>query len=872
MRKIFSLFVAALVCVSTFATTYTVAGDSEAVFGMSWSPTSAANDMTLVEGSTYQFVKTGVELFKCTIKFKVCEDHGWTVAYPAQDYELSIPAAGIYDITITFDAGESKAVNATAEKKGDSNLLPSIMMHGNFTGTWTNTAEFTVADDQATASLAITLAKGSYSFGMRIGGEGNWTSNGSAFTRENNSYVINSGNGNLSLAADASGEYTFTWTFETNTLAITFPQATDEPDPEINYYLVGDPRGWVAAEANKFAATEVPGEYKITTTLTAGETLKVLGVQGSIQTWYPDGEGNEFSVTPDYAGEKDIYFRPAGNADWSDFGGYIYIAPNAPIIGPIVVKDLKLVPGVWTTDNAVLGCWAWGEEAEGAWSVFAGEGDTLTAKINAKADSVIFVRFANEAEPAWNDELIWNKTASMKIADCGLFFVNAWDNYSWCEPVKVYEYSQLWKANAETPLEANTVYMDNHLLNIKSVYATSLKTQSFTAGEEEFTHAITVRTNGYPNAENLNGAEKAGSTPLILTAKKDAVITLYYRHQSSNTVRVDPEDNKSEIVSCVHNQNDSKDLIVFDQADIATKIEGEFTILTENAEVTEYVYVAKKVSVTEGHVYTLAASGTTLQLSGILAEGDAYVPVHANGYYLLGNFNDWTPSDDYLFVANGDQEGEFKLDVTFAAGDTLKVAYVENDAAQTWYGAENYGVPAESLGEATVYFRPEAYTEWTALSGHIYIAPKQPVIEPTLANGYYLIGNPWSVESLSEDVLFAANPGAEGEYMLNTTLTEGQEIKVVAVENDALKTWFPDGMDNAYTVDAAHAGNVTIYFRPDGLGGEGWYEGFFYIQANGSTAIGNTAADAKAVKVLRNGMLLIEKNGKTYNVLGAMVR
>ena len=45
-----------------------------------------------------------------------------------------------------------------------------------------------------------------------------------------------------------------------------------------------------------------------------------------------------------------------------------------------------------------------------------------------------------------------------------------------------------------------------------------------------------------------------------------------------------------------------------------------------------------------------------------------------------------------------------------------------------------------------------------------------------------------------------------------------------------------------------------------------------YITPNGGTGINNTAVDAKAVKVLRNGMLVIEKAGVNYNVMGQIVR
>ena len=46
-----------------------------------------------------------------------------------------------------------------------------------------------------------------------------------------------------------------------------------------------------------------------------------------------------------------------------------------------------------------------------------------------------------------------------------------------------------------------------------------------------------------------------------------------------------------------------------------------------------------------------------------------------------------------------------------------------------------------------------------------------------------------------------------------------------------------------------------------------------YKKDNGSgTALDNTELDGKAVKVLRNGILLIEKNGHTYNAMGQLVK
>lgn len=204
--------------------TYTVAGDSEAAFGAAWTPSREANDMVKAEGdSLYRWTKADITLAAGKIQFKVCEDHAWAHAWPAQNYELNIDKSGIYTIKITFDK-KTKAVAAEAVLQQEIKVIPTIKMHGNFTGSWTNTALFELAADSLTASLKMNIAAGNYEFGMRIGGDGNWTSNGAQFTRENPSAKVVAGQGNLKLAADIAGEYTFTWFFDEDSLAIAYPK------------------------------------------------------------------------------------------------------------------------------------------------------------------------------------------------------------------------------------------------------------------------------------------------------------------------------------------------------------------------------------------------------------------------------------------------------------------------------------------------------------------------------------------------------------------------------------------------------------------------------------------------------------------------
>jgi len=207
--------------------TYTVAGNSDVAFGTTWDLSNTANDMTLSEG-LYKWEKANLTLGASTIEFKVVMDRDWNDgknAWPSDNYKLIIQEDGIYTVSITFNEA-TKEVNAVATKTGDAVVIPTIAMHGNFLGNWADTENFAIADGNATASLTLNLAVGNYEFGMRIGGSGNWTANGVAFSRDNASAAITNGSGNLKLAADMAGDYVFTWTYETNTLAITFPMST----------------------------------------------------------------------------------------------------------------------------------------------------------------------------------------------------------------------------------------------------------------------------------------------------------------------------------------------------------------------------------------------------------------------------------------------------------------------------------------------------------------------------------------------------------------------------------------------------------------------------------------------------------------------
>ena len=224
MRKIFSILTAVLFSATMFASTYIVAGN-EALMGSNWSKDDANNQMQLVEG-VYKLVKENVTLGAQKYEYKVIKDGDWDALNP-NNRELAIAEDGVYNVTFTLvEADGADGITAEAQKVGDAVVEKTVAMHGNFFGNWADTELFTAAEDKLSASLTLNLAEGNYEFGMRIAGPGNWKANGAELSRENNTTSLLEGSGNMKLAADVAGEYKFVFTFEGETLEVTFPSAT----------------------------------------------------------------------------------------------------------------------------------------------------------------------------------------------------------------------------------------------------------------------------------------------------------------------------------------------------------------------------------------------------------------------------------------------------------------------------------------------------------------------------------------------------------------------------------------------------------------------------------------------------------------------
>ena len=719
------------------AHTYTVAGSSTDLFGEAWKPALEANDMELQNDGTYKWEKSELTLAAGAIEFKVCEDHAWTKCWPSQNYELNIAESGIYTITITFEPDNNNKVSAVATKTGSADVLPTVAMHGNFLGSWADTENFTVADDQKTASLKLTIAAGNYEFGMRIGGSGNWTSNGVAFSRENNSAKIVAGQGNLTLAADAAGDYIFTWTYETETLAITFPEAPalDAPaaapaDPTLEAYQVK------AVYSAKYSADCNFGEWSSGTAYTQEEFGKkyVTAASGYF--------GLEFAHTD--CSEMEALHLDA----WIAADASIRVVPIHG--GTEVGVTVELKGQKWNSIDIAL------SKFEGVtnWS------------------NVYQIKIDNAANLTFWLNNVYFYTTQEKTVDLvdGYYLIgtmNGWDIHN-------LKATDKFAVNPENDKEyvLTTALAENDEFKVVAVANNALGAWYPGEGENykvDFAHAGDSKDIYF--RPDYQGGEGWYANCIYVA---ENVNTNPYEawFATGDTWNTETE-------SYLEWNEDAKKATVYIKVDKYGQWRAQVKYHGPIAEAGKYYRVALKMK-----------SNNALQNVTIKYQDNAEMIYVADAALEAGV--EFAFDQKAAGVAGGN--GIMVLDFGFAkAGDIIEI----------------YDVVIEE-------------TE----------APEQ-----VLADGYYLIGtiggvSGWTVADVKAENKFEQNPENNVEYMLNVTLAEGDELQVVNVINDQISgDWFPGGEGNNYIVDADHAGEVTIYFRPDREGGDDWWKGCIYVDA-----------------------------------------
>ena len=336
--------------------TYTVAGSDAAIFGESWNPALATNDMTLADG-VYTWEKAELNLTAGTIEFKVVKNHSWDIAYPAQNYVLNIAEEGEYTITITFDpateavAAEAVKKEALADPTNCAEAAEAALSVSANNELYNNGAVYTIEGYVTGIKTAYSDQYHNISFWMADAADGGEVLQAyrAACASEADAPKV----GDKVAVTGSLTKYGTTPEFAAGcTYVITEPYIPVEP--EINYYVVGSMTSWVINADYKLAANSAnEGEFMGEFTFEANAEFKVVSsLDGfNVVDWFPAGMNNNYQITE--AGDYTVYFRPEGGVDgWHE--GYINaVKKEAPIVHQYEVAE-AIAAGLQENDEVLV--------------------------------------------------------------------------------------------------------------------------------------------------------------------------------------------------------------------------------------------------------------------------------------------------------------------------------------------------------------------------------------------------------------------------------------------------------------------------------------------------------------------------------------
>lgn len=259
----------------------------------------------------------------------------------------------------------------------------------------------------------------------------------------------------------------------------------------------------------------------------------------------------------------------------------------------------------------------------------------------------------------------------------------------------------------------------------------------------------------------------------------------------------------------------------------------------------------------------VAFDGTNITLTGTFAEIElptvvynVTVPEGTKACYIAGAMNGWS------------QEEMTKVDDTHYTisikGATTEMKY-KYCSGPSWDYEE---VTADGgKVEDRVYSENDVVAKWKAVYNP---AGTDPGTDPTEIKYVLMgVGGDWA-----NGIDMTANPDNADEYMLlGQTISEGDSVKVVRLEDGVAKHWC-----------GAVKEGVTVNITPDDKMGNiiltpGLYDFYYdvkvdqiWIGHSSATSVDNVALENKAIKIIRNGQIYILSNGLIYNTLGQEVK
>ena len=131
------------------------------------------------------------------------------------DGNINFSLAGVEDVVVSYSGGE---ISVTGNF-----VMPTVVLHSDFTGSWADSESFEVSNDRSTASLTVEGLAGSrdYYFGVKV--SGTWNKLMANITSDHKSDYLTQAEGNTTLTTGNAGNYTFTYTYSTNLMTVTYP-------------------------------------------------------------------------------------------------------------------------------------------------------------------------------------------------------------------------------------------------------------------------------------------------------------------------------------------------------------------------------------------------------------------------------------------------------------------------------------------------------------------------------------------------------------------------------------------------------------------------------------------------------------------------
>ena len=206
-------------------TVYTVAGNSLALFDLGWEATHPHKytDMTKQEDGTYLWNHGGesATLPASWLEIKVIKDRDYANgSWPDEKFSYEITQSGEYDIAIHFNP-YTKAIWIDITLVEELNIQ-NLSIKGSWD--WSTATPLTMGGENDKSLITLSLEAGNYEFKLKSAND-KWYGNGEAFTRGNNSIKVVQveGGENMTINVDKTGDYLFTYIFETEQLMIQYP-------------------------------------------------------------------------------------------------------------------------------------------------------------------------------------------------------------------------------------------------------------------------------------------------------------------------------------------------------------------------------------------------------------------------------------------------------------------------------------------------------------------------------------------------------------------------------------------------------------------------------------------------------------------------